>query len=115
MDPEIRENAGEIEASLQGKLPTLVDIKDIKGDLHCHSDWNGGKNPIEVMAQTAMDMGYEYIGISDHTKTLKIENGLNEKQLLEQIEYIKKINYFSGAFGSHQKIDIPNGFPFPPQ
>src|SRR3989344_3358808 len=92
MDPEIRENAGEIEASLQGKLPTLVDIKDIKGDLHCHSDWNGGKNPIEVMAQTAMDMGYEYIGISDHTKTLKIENGLNEKQLLEQIEYIKKIN-----------------------
>src|SRR3989344_4480291 len=101
MDPEIRENAGEIEASLQGKLPTLVDIKDIKGDLHCHSDWNGGKNPIEVMAQTAMDMGYEYIGISDHTKTLKIENGLNDKilKIAKETGTILEIN-------SSQRLDL---------
>ena len=84
MAPEIRENEGEIEASLQGKLPELVELKDIKGDLHCHSDWDGGENSIEQMCERAMAMGYEYIGISDHTKFLRIENGLNEKQLLSQ-------------------------------
>jgi len=90
--PEIRENEGEIEAALQGKLPKLVDIKDIKGDLHCHSNWNGGENSIDQMCKTAMAKGYEYIGISDHTKFLKIENGLNEKQLLDQKKEIEKIN-----------------------
>lgn len=92
MPPEIRENAGEIEASLNGTLPKLVELKDIKGDLHCHSNWDGGQNSIEVMTQSAMGLGYEYIGISDHTKFLKIEKGLNEKQLLQQQIEIKKIN-----------------------
>jgi DNA polymerase (family 10) len=92
MDPELRENTGEIEASLNSALPKLITLQDIKGDLHCHSNWNGGKNSIEDMAKKAMELGYEYIGISDHTKTLKIENGLNEKQLLEQNKYIKKLN-----------------------
>ena len=92
MPPEIRENEGEIEASLKGELPKLVELKDIKGDLHCHSDWDGGKNSIEEMAKTAMTRGYEYIGISDHTKFLRIENGLNEKQLLNQHKEIEKIN-----------------------
>ncbi len=92
IEPELREDQGEVEAALEGKLPKLVELKDIKGDLHCHSNWNGGEHSIEVMAQTAMARGYEYIGISDHSKTLKIENGLNEKQLLEQHEAIKKIN-----------------------
>ena len=92
MPPEIRENEGEIEASLKGKLPKLVELKDIKGDLHCHSSWDGGKNSIDEMAKTAMARGYEYIGISDHTKFLRIENGLNEKQLLNQKKEIEKIN-----------------------
>jgi DNA polymerase (family 10) len=92
IEPEIRENEGEIEAGLKGQLPRLIEYNDIKGDLHCHSDWDGGENSIEEMAKTAMEMGYEYIGISDHTKFLKIENGLNEKQLLKQNEAIKKIN-----------------------
>lgn len=92
IEPELRENAGEVNACLESKLPKLVELKDIKGDLHCHSDWNGGEHSIEVMAQTAMNLGYEYIGISDHGKTLKIENGLNEKKFLEQKESIKKIN-----------------------
>ncbi|MDO8486655.1 MAG: PHP domain-containing protein [Candidatus Staskawiczbacteria bacterium] len=90
--PELRENEGEIEASLQGKLPKLVELKDIKGDLHCHSNWDGGENSIIEMAKTAMARGYEYIGISDHTKFLRIENGLNEKQLLDQKKEIKKLN-----------------------
>lgn len=92
MPPEIRENEGEIEAALKNQLPELVEQKDIKGDLHCHSDWDGGEDSIEKMAAAAMEMGYEYIGISDHTKFLKIEHGLDEKKLLKQNEEIKKIN-----------------------
>lgn len=92
IDPELRENEGEIEAAINGKLPNLIEQKDIKGDLHCHSSWDGGEDSIEEMAETAMAMGYEYIGISDHTKFLRIERGLNEKQLLKQHEEIKKIN-----------------------
>ena len=90
--PEIRENRGEIEAALQGRLPKLVELKDIKGDLHCHSKWDGGQNSIEEMADTAMNRGYEYLGITDHTKFLRIERGLNEKQLSQQRKEIDKLN-----------------------
>lgn len=92
VEPEMREDEGEIQLALENKLPKLIGYKDIKGDLHCHSNWDGGENSIEDMADFAMKMGYEYIGISDHTKFLKIENGLDEKKLLEENEYIKKLN-----------------------
>jgi DNA polymerase (family 10) len=92
IEPEMRENDGEIQLALENKLPKLIGYKDIKGDLHCHSNWDGGENSIEEMAEHAIKMGYEYIGISDHTKYLKIENGLDEKQLLKQHEAIKEIN-----------------------
>ncbi|MFA5051142.1 MAG: DNA polymerase/3'-5' exonuclease PolX [Patescibacteria group bacterium] len=90
--PEMRENRGEIEAALKNTLPKIIDYNDIKGDLHCHSNWDGGENTIFEMADKAMEMGYEYIGISDHTKFLRIENGLDEKQLLEQHKAIEKLN-----------------------
>ncbi len=90
--PEIRENQGEIEAALKGKLPVLVQLKDIKGNLHCHSDWNGGGDSILEMAEKAMELGHDYIGISDHTKFLRIEHGLNEKELSEQRKEIDKLN-----------------------
>jgi len=90
--PEIRENQGEIEAVLEGKLPKLIDYKDIKGDLHCHSKWDGGANSIEEVAKTAREMGYEYLGISDHTKFLRIEHGLDERKLEEQRREIDRIN-----------------------
>ena len=96
--PELRENEGEIEAALNGKLPKIIKLSDIKGDLHCHSNWDGGENSIEEMAKYAKELGYEYIGISDHTKFLRIENGLNEKQLLEQKEEIEEINKKFSAF-----------------
>lgn len=92
IEPEMREDEGEIQLSKEQKLPELVRLKDIKGDLHCHSNWDGGENSIEEMADYAISLGYEYIGISDHTKFLKIENGLDEKQLLKENEAIKKIN-----------------------
>ena len=98
IEPELRENTGEIEAALrqaQGKpnqLPKIIDYNEVKGDLHCHSDWDGGENSIEEMAEATRLLGYEYLGISDHTKFLRIENGLDEKQLLEQHKEIQKIN-----------------------
>ncbi len=91
--PEIRENQGEIEAALEGKLPKLIDYKDIKGDLHCHSKWDGGADTIEEIAEAAKKMGYRYIGIADHTKFLRIEYGLDEKKLALQRKEIEKINY----------------------
>ena len=96
--PEIRENRGEIEAAIrqaQGKpkgLPELVELKDIRGDLHTHSEWDGGENSIEDLAKEAMGQGYEYIGIADHTKFLKIEHGLDERQLAQQRREIDKLN-----------------------
>jgi DNA polymerase (family 10) len=96
--PEMRENQGEIEAALEKKLPKIIGYKDIKGDLHCHSKWNGGANSIEEISEAAIKMGYQYIGIADHTKFLRIEHGLNEKQLLEQRKEIEKLNFQFSIF-----------------
>jgi DNA polymerase (family 10) len=90
--PELRENQGEVQASLENKLPKLINYNDIKGDLHCHTNWSDGNNTIEEMAETAIKMGYEYFGISDHTKFLKINNGLDEKRLCQQREQIEQLN-----------------------
>ena len=90
--PEMRENQGEIEAALEKKLPKIIDYEDIKGDLHCHSKWDGGANSIEELVEMAKKMGYQYLGISDHTKFLRIEHGLDEKKLALQRKEIDKIN-----------------------
>ena len=92
IEPELREDRGEIEADIKGQLPKIVDYDDIEGDLHCHSNWDGGANSIEEIAEVAIKMGYQYLGISDHTKFLRIEHGLNENQLAEQRKEIDKIN-----------------------
>jgi DNA polymerase (family 10) len=94
--PEMREDQGEIELALEKKLPKIIDYKDIKGDLHCHIKWrgkfDGGENTLEEMAQAALELGYEYLGIASHTKFLKIEHGLDEKELEKRDEEIDKIN-----------------------
>ncbi len=90
--PELRENQGEIEAALHKRLPRVVNYNDIQGDLHCHSKWSDGNSAIKEMAQMALKMGYEYLGITDHTKFLKIDNGLDEKRLAQQRKEIDKIN-----------------------
>jgi DNA polymerase (family 10) len=102
--PEMREDQGEIELALKGELPELVERKDIKGDLHCHSSWAAAENSIPEMAEKAISMGYEYLGISDHTKFLRIEKGLNEKQLSRQRKEINKINSKLKAQGSKFKV-----------
>jgi DNA polymerase (family 10) len=110
MPPEMRENQGEIEAAIrqtQGKpdgLPKIIDYKDIKGDLHCHSSWDGGANSIEEIAKAVQGMGYEYVGIADHTKFLRIEHGLNEKQLELRNKEIEKMNKKFQASGPRCRI-----------
>ncbi|MFH1656222.1 MAG: DNA polymerase/3'-5' exonuclease PolX [Candidatus Nealsonbacteria bacterium] len=102
--PEMREDQGEVEESLNKNLPDIINYNDIKGDLHCHSNWDGGNNSIQEMADMAQELGYDYIGISDHTKFLRIENGLNEKQLEQQRKEIDKINSKFQSKGSKFRI-----------
>ncbi|MFH1643270.1 MAG: DNA polymerase/3'-5' exonuclease PolX [Patescibacteria group bacterium] len=90
--PEIRENTGEIEAGFENKLPKLVEQREIKGDLHCHSNWSDGQNSILELAQRAISLGYEYLGITDHGKLMRAQNGLDEKRLLEQGKEIDVLN-----------------------
>ncbi|MFA5310161.1 MAG: DNA polymerase/3'-5' exonuclease PolX [Candidatus Paceibacterota bacterium] len=90
--PELRENQGEIETAIERKIPRLVELKDIKGDFHCHTNWDGGEHSILEMAERAISLGYKYIGIADHTQSLKIENGLDEKRLTEQRKEIDSLN-----------------------
>ena len=90
--PEIREDTGEIEAALSGKLPELVEQKDIKGDFHVHTDWSEGINPLPGMVEAAKRLGYEYVAITDHSRSLGVAHGLSEERLLEQIKEIGKLN-----------------------
>ena len=90
--PEMREDRGEIGLAEGGKLPGLVSEEDIRGDLHVHSDWDGGSNSIEKIAETARERGYQYVGIADHTKFLKIERGLDEKKIRERNREIDRLN-----------------------
>ncbi len=92
IEPEMRENTGEIGLSKRHRLPKLVELKDIKGDTHMHTNQTDGVNTMKEMIEKAVSLGREYIVISDHTKSLGIANGLNERQLLKQIEFIEKIN-----------------------
>ncbi|HQK63677.1 MAG TPA: DNA polymerase/3'-5' exonuclease PolX [Candidatus Staskawiczbacteria bacterium] len=90
-EPELRENTGEVEEALHGKLPELVELKDIRGDLHCHTTASDGRSSLQEMIEKALELGYDYIGISDHTRTLGVANGLNEKDLLTQHKEIERI------------------------
>ena len=90
--PEIRENTGEIEAAKKGKLPRLIELRDILGDMQIQTDWSDGSNSILEMAEAAIKLGRRYILITDHTKSLTIANGLDAKRLFKQIEEIDKLN-----------------------
>ena len=92
MPPELRENRGEIEAAMEGGLPQLVEMGEVRGDLHVHSSWSEGTASIEVMAQKAREMDLEYIAITDHSKSLGIAHGLDEERLREQVREIERIN-----------------------
>jgi len=92
IDPELREDRGEIDAAWEGRLPALINESEIKGDLHVHSNWSDGTSPIEEIAGAAQKRGYEYVAICDHSKSLKIAHGLDESRLTKQSEEIDRIN-----------------------
>jgi DNA polymerase (family 10) len=86
--PELRENTGEIAAAEHHKLPHLVTLKDMKGDLQMHSTASDGKNSIEEMAEAARALGYQYIAITDHSKAVTVANGLDERRMAAHIKKI---------------------------
>ena len=90
--PEMREDRGEIEAALQGKLPRLVELKDMRGDLHIHSNWSDGRGSILEMANAAQALGYEYIALCDHSPSIGIAGGLMPEKLEQKIEAIASAN-----------------------
>jgi DNA polymerase (family 10) len=87
--PELRENTGEIEAAAEHKLPKLIELGDIRGDLQMHTVASDGKNSIEEMGQAARQLGYEYIALTDHSKAVTVANGMDEKRTVEQIKKIR--------------------------
>lgn len=89
--PELRENRGEIELARRGELPQLLSMADIKGDLHVHSTWSDGVEGIGEMAKAAHALGYQYIAVTDHSKSLSISGGLNEERLLLQAKEIESL------------------------
>lgn len=90
--PEMREDRGEIEAALQGKLPKLVELKDVRGDLHVHSNWSDGRATILEMAHAAAALGYEYIALCDHSPSIGIAGGLMPEKLEQKIKAIAAAN-----------------------
>jgi len=90
--PELRENTGEIEAAEQGHMPELVELSQIRGDIHMHTTETDGRASLEEMAAAARVRGYEYVAITDHSKALAMANGLDEKRVVEFARHVREIN-----------------------
>ncbi len=104
--PELRENRGEIEAAFKHQLPKLIQLKDIRGDLHCHTDATDGQYSLEEMAQAAKARGYHYIAITDHSQHLTVARGLNKKRLTQQIKKIDQLNAKLANFTVLKSIEV---------
>lgn len=117
--PELREDQGEIECALEKKLPVLVTMEDIRGDLHVHSHWSDGIASIEEMAQAALARGYEYLAICDHTQSLAVASGLTPEEIHEREKEIHRwnekhpellvLNGVEANILSDGSIDFPDG------
>jgi DNA polymerase (family 10) len=90
--PELRENCGEIEAAEEGRIPELVELKDIRGDIHMHTTETDGRATLEEMAEAARKMGYEYIAITDHSKAIAMANGLDEKRAVAFARQVRELD-----------------------
>jgi len=106
--PELRENCGEIEAAGEGRLPDLVELAHIRGDLHMHTTETDGRAPLEEMAEAARARGYQYIAITDHSKALAMANGLDEKRVVAFARQVREINR-GGAFSGPPGLRIFSG------
>jgi DNA polymerase (family 10) len=91
IEPELRENRGEFEAAKKNQLPQLVEYDDILGDLHVHSEWSDGRDPIDIIIQAARKHGYRFIGIADHSQSLQLANGLSEGRVMKKLTEIRQL------------------------
>lgn len=89
--PELREDRGEIEAALEHRLPALVERKDLRGDLHVHTDYSDGRSTLEEMVEGAASLGYEYVALIDHSPSARVAHGLNEERLEKKIAAIERL------------------------
>lgn len=109
IEPELREDTGEIELASESKLPHLIELKDLRGDLHVHSEWSDGGNSIEELVKRARNRDYSYIGITDHSVGLKVAGGLTLAELKKKKKEIEKINKnlknFRVLYGTEVDID----------
>jgi len=107
--PELREDTGEVEAALKGRLPRLVTLGDIRGDFHAHTSYSDGKNTVLEMAKKAKSLGYEYLCLTDHSVTLRVAHGLDEVRLKQKRREIDRANRglrnFRILFGTEAEID----------
>ncbi len=90
MPPEMRENTGELDLAKVGKLPDLVELDDVKGDLHVHTNWSDGSSTLKEIIPACLAKGYEYLGVSDHSQGLRIANGLTPERMRQQIQLLRK-------------------------
>jgi DNA polymerase (family 10) len=104
--PEMRENKGEIELAHEGTIPALVEASDLKGDLHIHSEWSDGGAKIQETIAQARSLGYSYIAITDHSKSLTISSGLNEERLSHQGKIIDALNQEMEDFRVLKGIEV---------
>ena len=98
IEPELREDRGEIQAAFAGKLPKLISLEDIRGDLHVHTKASDGKSSLREMVEAAKARGYEYVAITDHSKHATVARGLDEKRLSKQLDEIEKLSEEFGDF-----------------
>lgn len=96
--PEMRQGLDELDLARSGELPDLIGYEDLKGDLQTQTDWTDGEHSIEEMVQSARKAGLSYIAITDHTKSLTVAQGLDEKKLIKQMDYIDSLNRRGGNF-----------------
>ncbi|MEJ2637689.1 MAG: DNA polymerase/3'-5' exonuclease PolX, partial [Calditrichia bacterium] len=106
IEPELREMRGEIEAAQKHKLPHLVQLKNIRGDLQSHTKASDGKLSLEEMADAAREKGYDYLAITDHSKHVTVANGLDEKRLAESIEQIDKLTGKLNGFRLLKSVEV---------
>jgi len=106
IQPELREDRGEIEAAAQGKLPELLKADDIKGDLQMHTTWSDGAAELEEMARAARERGYEYIAVTDHSVSVRVANGLSEERFRRQWKEIEKLNETMEPFRVLKAVEL---------
>ncbi|MBD3182447.1 DNA polymerase/3'-5' exonuclease PolX [Candidatus Poribacteria bacterium] len=106
IDPELRENRDEVEASQKGELPDLVTLEDIRGDLQCHTKASDGHASLREMVEAAKEKGYEYLAITDHSPLVAVANGLDADGLAEQIDKIDELNSKINDFLILKSIEV---------